>query len=85
MMIVGLDGVGMSVLIAAVAGDLGDVVAVDTFQEKLKLARELGATVIGTPEDVQIFGLRANHARECAGISEHLRLRSGVSSPAVVQ
>lgn len=43
--IVGLGGVGLSALIAAVAAGAGEVIALDLNEAKLELARELGATL----------------------------------------
>ncbi len=42
--IVGLGGVGLSALLAAVASGAGTVIAIDINQSKLDLARQLGAT-----------------------------------------
>ena len=42
--VIGLGGVGFSALLAAVAAGARDVVAIDLSDEKLALARELGAT-----------------------------------------
>ena len=42
--VLGLGGVGFSALIAAVASGAREVIALDLCEEKLKLARELGAT-----------------------------------------
>lgn len=66
-MIVGLGGVGMAALLAAVAEGKGEVIAVDNVPEKLQLARELGATAAYTPAEVAELGVRAAHALECAG------------------
>ncbi|MYN12331.1 alcohol dehydrogenase catalytic domain-containing protein [Pusillimonas sp. TS35] len=51
--IVGLGGVGLSALIAAVAAGARRVVAVDLSNEKLALARELGATHVINPRNVE--------------------------------
>lgn len=48
--VVGLGGVGLSALLAAVAGGARRVVAVDLSDEKLALAKELGATHIINPK-----------------------------------
>lgn len=66
-MVVGLGGVGVSALIAAVAEGKGPVIAVDALPEKLELARELGADEVFTPAEVAEKGIRASHALECAG------------------
>jgi alcohol dehydrogenase len=66
-MIVGLGGVGMAALIAAIALGKGPVIAVDTLDAKLELARELGASATYTPAQVVEEGIKADHALECAG------------------
>lgn len=66
-MVVGLGGVGMSALIAAIAEAHGEVIAVDALPEKLEMARELGADATYTPQQVAEQGIRANHTIECAG------------------
>ncbi|GAA4282782.1 alcohol dehydrogenase catalytic domain-containing protein [Brevibacterium daeguense] len=66
-MVVGLGGVGMSALISAVAEGKGEVIAVDALEEKLELARELGASAVYTPQQVAEQGIKADHAIECAG------------------
>ncbi len=52
--IFGLGGVGLSALLGVVLSGAGTVVAVDTVRDKLRLARELGAThaVLAGPEAV---------------------------------
>lgn len=66
-MVVGLGGVGMAALLAAVAEGAGEVIAVDTLPEKLELAREWGAHRAYTPAEVAEQGITATHAIECAG------------------
>ncbi|ARP95039.1 zinc-dependent alcohol dehydrogenase family protein [Bordetella genomosp. 13] len=51
--VIGLGGVGMSALLAAVAAGALRVVAVDFSDEKLELARTLGATHLVNPAQVQ--------------------------------
>lgn len=51
--VIGLGGVGMSALLAAVAAGARRVVAVDFSDEKLELARTLGATHLVNPAQVQ--------------------------------
>jgi alcohol dehydrogenase len=66
-MVVGLGGVGMAALLAAVAEGVEDLIAVDAVPEKLDLAREWGAARVCTPEEVAAQGVRADHVIECAG------------------
>lgn len=49
--IVGLGGVGLSALLAAVASGAGNIVAIDINESKLDLARQLGATHVLNASD----------------------------------
>ncbi|MTE22959.1 alcohol dehydrogenase catalytic domain-containing protein [Microbacterium sp. ZXX196] len=80
-MIVGLGGVGVSALIAAVAEGTGPVIAVDAVPEKLQLARELGADLALTPAEVAADGVRADHALECAGHPRAFETAFAATSP----
>lgn len=51
--IVGLGGVGLSALLAAVAAGAQRIVAIDLSDEKLALARELGATHLVNPKHLK--------------------------------
>lgn len=51
--VVGLGGVGLSALLAAVAAGARRVVAVDLSEEKLELAKSLGATHVINPKTVR--------------------------------
>jgi len=72
--IVGLGGVGLSALLAAVAAGARRVVAVDLSDEKLTLARELGATHTVNPKQVKsdddlydLSGGRVQYGLDMAG------------------
>ena len=72
--IVGLGGVGLSALLAAVAAGARRVVAVDLSDEKLALARELGATHAVNPKQVKsdddlydLSGGRVHYGLDMAG------------------
>ncbi|NYT38008.1 alcohol dehydrogenase [Allopusillimonas soli] len=72
--VVGLGGVGLSALMACVANGARRVVAVDLSDEKLALARELGATHLINPRDtantsdlLDAAGGRVDHAFDMAG------------------
>jgi len=72
--IVGLGGVGLSALLAAVAAGARRVVAVDLSDEKLALARTLGATHTVNPKQVQkdddlydLAGGRVDYGLDMAG------------------
>src|SRR5690606_31563830 len=51
--VVGLGGVGLASLLGAVASGASQIIAVDLREDKLELARELGATAVvnGAAED----------------------------------
>ncbi|RMI27924.1 alcohol dehydrogenase catalytic domain-containing protein [Nocardia stercoris] len=69
-MVVGLGGVGMAAVLVAASlrAELGcEVIAVDTVPEKLKLARELGATAAYTPVELAEQGIVAEAVVEAAG------------------
>ena len=61
--VVGLGGVGLAALLGALAAGATDIIAIDLSDEKLKLARELGAT-------------RCYNASE-AGVADRIRADSG--------
>jgi Zn-dependent alcohol dehydrogenase len=65
-MVVGLGGVGMAALLVAVALQ-HPVIAVDALDEKLELARELGASETYTPAALVESGRRASVVIEAAG------------------
>lgn len=70
--IVGLGGVGMAALLTAVSlaaesNGPGEVIGIDANPDKLKLARELGATSGYSPEEAAELGIRAPVVIEAAG------------------
>jgi alcohol dehydrogenase len=66
-MVVGLGGVGMAALLAAVAEGVSEVIAVDHVPEKLDLAVQWGADRALTPAQVAEQRVTADHVIECAG------------------
>jgi len=84
--VVGLGGVGFSALLAALASGAREVVAIDLSEDKLALARELGATATfnASEEDV-VARVRAitkggvDHAFEMAGVTAAMELAWGVT------
>lgn len=66
-MVIGLGGVGMAAVLTARALQVERVIAVDTAEDKLARARELGATMTCTPAEVAESGITARHVIECAG------------------
>lgn len=49
--VVGLGGVGLSAVLAAVAGGAGEVIAIDVNEAKLEMAKSLGATQVFNSRD----------------------------------
>ncbi|WP_159712016.1 zinc-binding dehydrogenase, partial [Geminicoccus flavidas] len=93
--VVGLGGVGLSALLGALAAGAAQVIAVDLAQDKLTLARDLGATDAfdaGDPGVVEAVraasGGGVDHALEMAGSARALELafeltrRGGVTTTA---
>lgn len=71
--IIGLGGVGLSALMAAVDGGADPVIAVDTQPDKLALALELGATHRFAPDEgagavQRVTDGGADHVLECIGL-----------------
>jgi Zn-dependent alcohol dehydrogenase len=79
-MVVGLGGVGMAALLVAVA--LGHpVIAVDALEEKLDLARELGAAETFTPARLAEKGRRAPVVIEAAGSARAFETAFAATEP----
>ena len=79
--VVGLGGVGLSSLLAAVASGARDVVAVDMLPAKLELAKQLGATAVFDARDPDVIakvkaatGGGVDYAFEMAGVVPALEL-----------
>ncbi|AOW92419.1 alcohol dehydrogenase [Rhodococcus sp. WMMA185] len=66
-MVIGLGGVGMAAILTAVSRGAGEVIGVDSVPEKLEVARELGATSVYTPAELEESGLRAPIVIEAVG------------------
>lgn len=80
-MVVGLGGVGMAALITAVAQEVSRIIAVDTLDDKLALARELGAHETYTPQDVIADGVKATYVIECAGNARAFETAFAATAP----
>jgi len=79
-MVVGLGGVGMAALLVAVA--LGHrVIAVDALDEKLELARDLGASETFTPAALAAVGRRAPVVVEAAGSARAFETAFAATEP----
>ena len=79
-LVVGLGGVGLSVVQGARLAGAGQVIVVDRSPDKLELARTLGATDVleaGGELAKQVRGLTgrrgADHAFDCVGLAETIR------------
>jgi S-(hydroxymethyl)glutathione dehydrogenase/alcohol dehydrogenase len=79
-LVVGLGGVGLSVVQGARLAEAGTVIAVDRSPEKLELARTMGATdVLEAGDDLakQVRGLTdrrgVDHAFDCVGLADTIR------------
>jgi S-(hydroxymethyl)glutathione dehydrogenase / alcohol dehydrogenase len=79
-LVVGLGGVGLSVVQGARLAGAGEVIVVDRAPEKLELARSMGATQVleaGGELAKQVRGLTekrgADHAFDCVGLADTIR------------
>jgi S-(hydroxymethyl)glutathione dehydrogenase/alcohol dehydrogenase len=79
-LVVGLGGVGLSVVQGARLAEAGTVIAVDRSPDKLELARSMGATeVLEAGDDLakQVRGLTdrrgVDHAFDCVGLAQTIR------------
>ncbi|NGP05023.1 alcohol dehydrogenase catalytic domain-containing protein [Rhodococcus sp. 14C212] len=79
--IVGLGGVGMAALITAVAQGVSRIVAIDTLDDKLRRARELGAHETYTPGEAVERGVKARYVIECAGSARAFETAFGLTAP----
>ncbi|NLE79363.1 MAG: alcohol dehydrogenase catalytic domain-containing protein [Rhodococcus sp.] len=66
-MVLGLGGVGMAAILAALSLGGREVIGVDPVSEKLAVARDLGATAVYTPDEIVSLGVRAPIVIEAAG------------------
>jgi alcohol dehydrogenase len=66
-MIVGLGGVGLAALLTAVGEGYQRIIGVDMAEDKLALAREVGAHEVYTPQQIEQEGIKADRVVECAG------------------
>lgn len=79
--IVGLGGVGMAALLAAVSLGLGRVIGVDAVPAKLERALELGADAALSPDDAVAEGLRAPVVIEAAGHQKAFETAFALTAP----
>lgn len=80
-MVVGLGGVGMAAVLAAVSLGHGEVIGVDGVPEKLTTATELGATAVYTPAELAEKGIRANLVVEAAGNARAFETAVAATAP----
>jgi len=79
--IVGLGGVGMAALLAAVSLGHGRVIGVDAVPGKLDRARELGAHLALSPDEALEQGLRAPVVVEAAGHPKAFETALALTAP----
>lgn len=79
--VVGLGGVGMAALIAAVGRGGLSVVGVDFDQAKLERARALGAETACTPEQAVADSIRGDIVVEAAGVAAALETAVALTAP----
>ncbi len=77
--VVGLGGVGLAALMAAVDAGAASIIAVDVEPAKLEQARSLGATVTVMPDEVMALasGMASggpDHVLECIGLTDTVEL-----------
>ncbi|TQF66974.1 zinc-binding dehydrogenase [Rhodococcus spelaei] len=80
-MVVGLGGVGMAAVLAAVSLRHGEVIGVDSMTDKLATATELGATAVYTPTELAERGVRADIVVEAAGNSRAFETAVAATAP----
>ena len=87
--VIGLGGVGLSALMAAVDAGAAPIVAIDTQPAKLDLARELGASGALDPTDAAAVTAEvrlltdggADHVLECIGLTSTVELAIDLARP----
>lgn len=79
--VVGLGGVGMAAVLAALAHDGVQVIGIDRLPEKLSAAAELGAQRTYTPQQALDAGVRAPIVIEAAGHPAALEAAIGLTAP----
>ena len=84
--VMGLGGVGLSALAAAVEAGATPLIAVDLEASKRETARSLGATAVMPPDELRaaVSGLPsggADHVFECVGLSATVELAVEVTRP----
>ena len=87
--VIGLGGVGLSAVMAAVAAGADRVIAVDTQPQKLELARQVGATHALDGADapttrrevVRLTDGGADHVLECIGLTATVELAIELARP----
>ncbi|WP_410458031.1 alcohol dehydrogenase catalytic domain-containing protein [Rhodococcus rhodochrous] len=79
--VVGLGGVGMAAVVTAVATGVGRIVGVDSQPVKLKMAQQLGATEVYTPEEAASAGVKVSGVIEAAGHPRALESAIALTAP----
>lgn len=79
--IVGLGGVGMAAVITAAALGVKEIIGIDTQQDKLETALELGATAAMTTDEALLSGKRFDAVAEAAGHPAALEAAFDLTKP----
>lgn len=84
--VVGLGGIGMSVLLGALAAGAREVIAIDINTEKLELAKNLGATQVFDSRDPEVIanvksatGGGVDYGFETAGVTAAMNIAYGIT------
>lgn len=80
-LVVGLGGVGMSAILAALALGKGKVIGVDAQQSKLDQAKALGVDEVYTPDQAVAAGVKAAVVVEAAGIAPAYETAFALTKP----
>lgn len=80
-MVLGLGGVGMAALLTALALGCDAVVAVDGLAAKRAQARELGASTVLAPEELDASGVRCDVVVEAAGNARAFEAAVAATAP----
>ncbi|MBD0322175.1 MAG: alcohol dehydrogenase catalytic domain-containing protein [Aldersonia sp.] len=80
-LVLGLGGVGMAAVLAAVSLGQGEVIGVDGVPDKLATARDLGATQVYTPAELADKGIRAPVVIEAAGNARAFEAAVAATAP----
>ncbi|MFD1714899.1 alcohol dehydrogenase catalytic domain-containing protein [Amnibacterium flavum] len=81
LVVVGLGGVGMAALLVALAHDDVEVIGVDANPAKLRIAADLGAHAVHTPDDASAAGITGDAVVEAAGSARAFETAVALTGP----